>query len=96
MFVIANGLEAIGLVLGSLLAAGLLCWLASKLADRLHHHSWGAIIVLILLSTLSISGLTDSGFVRLSVAYGLFGALFLWIMARNEKLGSGSFDRGGR
>jgi len=84
MFLITNMLESLGLVIGSLVAAGLACWLASGVAIRLHHQKWAALLMLLLLLILYLSGLTRSGFIRLSAIYGLFGVLFLWFSARNE------------
>jgi hypothetical protein len=93
MFLITNMLEAIGLVLGSLLAAGSICWLASRVADRLHHRSWAAFLVLVFLAIL-LSGLSRSDFVMLSVIYGLFGALFLWLPTRTKDKRPRTLDRG--
>lgn len=86
MFVMGIIVQSVALVIGSALAAGLLCWLAAVLADRLHHHGWAAIMVLILLSVLFLSGRTHSEFVRLSALCGLFGALFLWISSGDTPL----------
>lgn len=79
MFVMAIIFQSLALVIGSALVAGLLCWLAALFAARMHHHGWAAILVLLLLSVLFLSGLLRSEFVRLSALCGLFGALFLWI-----------------
>ncbi|WP_404478535.1 hypothetical protein [Novosphingobium sp. BL-52-GroH] len=96
MFVIAGMVEAIGAVFGSLLAVALMCCLASGVANRLHHSNWAAFLVLGLLAIVSLSGLTHSGFVRLCAAYGLFGALFLWLTSRNKNLGSETLERDGK
>lgn len=81
-YLVGTIFEAIGLVLGSLLVAGLGCWLASRLAIRLHHQRWAALLMLLLLAAIALSGLTHSGFVKLSVVYGLLGAAILWFSTR--------------
>jgi hypothetical protein len=96
MLLITGMLEAIGAVFGSLSAVVFVCWLASAVANRLHHRNWAAFLVLGLLAIVLLSGLTHSGFVRLCAAYGLFGALCLWLTARNDNLGSDTLERDGK
>lgn len=96
MLLIAGTFEAIGAVFGSLLVVVLVCWLASGVANRLDHGNWAAFLVLGLLAIVLLSGLTQSGFVRLCAAYGLFGVLFLWLTARNNNLGSDTLERDGK
>lgn len=94
MFLFASMLEAIGLVLGSLLTAGLVCWLATGVAIRLHHRSWAGLLMMLIVLAVFLSGLTHSGFVRLSAVYGLCGVLFLWISTRDENARSDTPDQG--
>ncbi|WP_150293767.1 hypothetical protein [Sphingobium estronivorans] len=82
MFVMAIIVQSIALVIGSVAAAGLLCWLASAFTARLHHRGWAAMLLLGPLSILLLTGVIHSEFVRLSALCGLFGALFLWISER--------------
>ena len=89
MFVMAIILRSIVLVGGSALTAGLLCWLAMISADLLHHHGWAAILIVLLLSILFLSGMVHSEFVRLSALCGLCGALFLWISASEPDISAG-------
>ncbi len=96
MFVIAIIVQSIALVAASALAAGVLCWLASTFASRLHHPAWAALIVLTLLSILFLSGLTRSEFVRLSALCALFGTLFLWFSSGNPEGSADSAKRSGR
>lgn len=93
MLLIAGTFEAIGAVFGSLLVVVLVCWLASGVANRLHHGHWAAFLVLGLLAIVLLSGLTQSGFVRLCAAYGMFGALLLWLRGRNDNLGLDTLER---
>lgn len=96
MFVMTVILESIALVVGSALVAGLLCWMAVSLADRIHDHGWAAFLVLFLLSILFLTGLTRSEFIRLSAICGLFGTLFLWISSGRDVEASGMKRRSDR
>lgn len=96
MFVMAIIIQSITLMGASALAAGLLCWLASAFAARLHHHGWAAFLVLGLLSALFLSGLTRSEFAKLSALCGLFGALFLWFSSDGRDGARDSVRRSGR
>jgi len=80
MFLITEMIKAIGLVVGSLVVSGVLCWIAAGAAERLHHRNWAAFLVLIALSFLFLSGMTQSSFVKLVAAYGVVGALVLFFL----------------
>jgi len=95
MFLIIDALQAIGLVLGSLVLACLLCWLASTLAGRMHHDNWAAVIVLALSTIFVLSGLTHSQFIKLSTVYCVFGAIFLYITTRS-RIAQRPLRRGGK
>ncbi|WP_185999050.1 hypothetical protein ACLIMP_22935 [Novosphingobium aerophilum] len=85
MFLVGEMLGAIGLVLGSLLAAGLVCWMATSVADRLHHHNWAGFFVLAILAATLLAGLAHSDFIKLGLTYGVFGALALILASRMNK-----------
>ena len=83
MFIMASIVQSIALIAAGALIAGLLCWSAAAVADRLHHPRWSAILVLMVLLILLLTGLARSEFVRLGGVCAFLGAIFLWISSGN-------------
>lgn len=78
MFVLRIIAEAMALVIGALVVAGVICVLAAKLALRLKRSGWMAWPALFLLSILCLVGPLQSPFLRLSACCCALGAAFLW------------------
>ncbi|AMK26229.1 MULTISPECIES: hypothetical protein [Sphingobium] len=81
MYVLSIIIESVGLVVGSVVLAGSLCWLAV----RLHHTRWAPFLVVILLPIVPLSSLNQSEFARLSAICVLVGALFLWLFSGADR-----------
>ena len=93
MFLVSEMLEAISLVLGSLLAAGIVCWFATEVAGRLHRHAWAGFFVIAVLAATLLAGLAHSDFIKLGLSYGMFGALALILASRMNKGSSNRLNR---
>lgn len=74
--------EAIGLVVGSLVAAALLCWLLWDVFRLVRHPEWTASAVLALL-VLALGGkLPHSQFLNMVLTFAVIAAVPLWIAGR--------------
>ncbi|KKW89487.1 hypothetical protein [Sphingobium chungbukense] len=85
MYVLSIIIESVGLVVGSVVLAGSLCWLAFTFAVWLHHTRWAPFLVVILLPIVPLSSLNQSEFARLSAICVLVGALFLWLFSGADR-----------
>lgn len=95
MFIMAVIAQSLAVVVGSLLAGGILCWLAYQSAVSLHHQNWAALFVLVLLSLLGLTGVIRGELARLSALCAVFGTLFLWIIsAKHGRSANLSKERG--
>jgi hypothetical protein len=82
MRMILSIVEQLGLLIGSVTAAGLLCWLLWRCFRPIGHPDWGA-LVLVALALLAIAGmLPDSRFLDLSLVFAALAALPLWLAGR--------------
>jgi hypothetical protein len=87
--ILADGL---GLMMGSLLAAGCLTLAAWWLADRMHR-AWLAPVVLALVMVLLLaSPLEASLFVRMVAVFGLVGAGLLWFVGHGAAASPGEHE----
>lgn len=85
MWILINIAETVALIVGSILAATLLCCLLWRWFRRLPHPDWAAVAVwpaaLLILHEIP----TDSVFLRMTLAFTLVGAISLWIEGRALK-----------
>jgi len=83
--------EAIGLIVGSIVAAAALSLLARLLAARAHRGGWSPLLLLATL-VLAVMAFGDSAFVRLTALFGLLGMGLLWLewLERRRGLGQGT------
>lgn len=73
---------AIGLTVGSLLAAALLCWLLWDVFRFVRHPEWAPSAVVVLL-VLAVTGkLPHSEFLDMVLAFSVIAAVPLWIAGR--------------
>ncbi len=82
MSVITLALEAIGLVLGSLVAAILLCATLWCVFRHLGHPDWGPPLVLMLVPIGLLGWLPRSEFVSMTVVFAVIAALPFWAEGR--------------
>jgi hypothetical protein len=74
--------EAIGLTIGSLVAAALLCWLLWKAFGLVRHPELTAAALLSLLVLALFGRLPNSEFLRMVLMFALVAAVPLWIAGR--------------
>ena len=82
MHIILVAFESIGLVLGSLMLAGLLngaLWFAFR---RMHHPDWAWVIVAMPVVAIFAIGPPRSAFLRLALAFTVMLALPFWLEGR--------------
>jgi hypothetical protein len=70
--------EAVGLVLGSLAAAALFCWLCWNAFKLVHHPELGVPLCLALALWAGSGGFAGSPFLRLAGVYAALVAVALW------------------
>lgn len=70
--------SAIGLVVGSLTAAGLLCWFLWYAFRLMLHPEWGALAILALLVFALFGELPKSEFLHMALAFAVIAAAPLW------------------
>jgi hypothetical protein len=75
-------ISAIGLVLGSLVAAGLLCWLLWRTLALVRHPDWAAAVILILIALAVTGNLPNSQLLDLALAYAFVAVVPLWFEGR--------------
>jgi len=78
MYLLRIGLESIALIIGSLLAAILLCWLLWFLFRLLRHPAWSALAILALVALACTGRLPASPFLQMVLAFAALGAIPLW------------------
>jgi hypothetical protein len=84
MGVLSIMMDAIALMIGSLLCAGMLTFAAWWVADRIHR-PWVALIMLAsVCAALLISPLEHSLFVRMLAVFGIVGTGLLYFMGDDE------------
>lgn len=82
MTAILTLVTSIGLVLGGLTAAALLCWLLWRTFLLVRHPDWAAAIIPILIALAASGKLPNSQFLHLALAYAIVGVVPLWIEGR--------------
>ena len=82
MHLLLIGLESITLVIGSLAAAIMLCWLLWVLFRLLRHPAWAAWAILVLLALACTGHLPASPFLQMVLAFAAIGAIPLWTEGR--------------
>ena len=82
MRVIIDITEPIVLIVGSILAAILLCSLLWQSFKRIGHPEWGAVVILPAVALGLYETLSGSVFFRMTLAFTLVGAVPLWIEGR--------------
>lgn len=82
MHIILVALESIGLVLGSLVLAGLLNGVLWSAFRRLHHPDWAWIIVAVPVVAIFAASPPRSAFLRLALAFTVMLALPFWVEGR--------------
>jgi hypothetical protein len=75
-------IAAMGQVLGSLAAAGLLCWLLWQIFAQVRHPDWAAAMILILIALAVTGNLPNSQFLNLVLAYAVLAVVPFWIAGR--------------
>jgi hypothetical protein len=70
--------EALGLVLGSLVAAALFCWLCWSAFKAIRHPELGVPLGLILVPVVWSSGFAGSPLLRLAWGYAALATIVLW------------------
>lgn len=73
---------AVGLIVGSLAAAALLCWSLWYAFRFVLHPEWGASVILILLVLALGGALPKSQFLEMTLAFAIVAALPLWFAGR--------------
>lgn len=73
---------AIGLIVGSLMAAALLCWLLWDAFRLVLHPELTALVVLMILVLAVMGKLPNSQFLHMVVAFAVVAAIPLWIAGR--------------
>jgi len=82
MHLLLIALESIALVVGSLAAAILLCWLLWFLFRLLRHPAWAALAILVLVALACTGHLPASPFLQMMLAFAALGAIPLWTEGR--------------
>lgn len=82
MELILIAVEAIASTIGSLAAAGLLCWLLWYAFRLVSHPEWGAVAVLMLLGLALLGALPKSEFMKMTLMFAVIAAVPLWIAGR--------------
>jgi len=74
--------ESIGLVVGSIAAAILLCWLLWSAFRLIRHPAWGPPIVILPVILWAANMLPRSEFLRMTLVFALLAAVPFWIEGR--------------
>lgn len=74
--------EGIGLVIGSLALAVLLCWFLWYAFQLVQHPEWGALVVLTLILLAFAGELPKSQFLYMTLTFALVAAVPLWLAGR--------------
>ncbi|WP_066824335.1 hypothetical protein [Sphingomonas mali] len=74
--------ESIGLVVGSIAAAILLCWLLWSAFRLIRHPAWGPPIVILPVILWAANMLPRSEFLRMTLVFALLAAIPFWIEGR--------------
>jgi hypothetical protein len=82
MQLILMAVEAIGLIVGSLASAVLLCWFLWYAFRLILHPEWGVSVVLMLLVLAFAGALPKSQFLEMTLMFTLVAALPLWFAGR--------------
>ncbi|MEO5866681.1 MAG: hypothetical protein ABIS14_07655 [Sphingomonas sp.] len=82
MLLIAMLAEAFAMVVGSLAAGILLCWLCWRLAKFTHHPAWGPLLVAIPIALALAGRLPASQFLDMTLAFAAILAIPFWIEGR--------------
>jgi hypothetical protein len=75
-------ISAIGLIMSSLAAAALLCWLLWQTLALVRHPDWAAAVILILIALAVTGNFPNSQFLDLALAYALVAVVPLWFEGR--------------
>jgi len=73
---------SIGLVVGGLAAAAILCWLLWQVFTPLRHPEWAPSVILVLAALAVTGNLPDSQFLHIALAYAIAAAIPLWMEGR--------------
>ena len=75
-------IEAVGSTVGSVAAAGLLCWLLWNLFRIVRHPEWASLAVLTLLALALFGKLPRSEFLTMVTMFTLVAAVPIWLAGR--------------
>lgn len=82
MNAILVAITSIGLVLGGLATAAILCWLLWRIFVLVRHPNWAAAVILILIALAVNGSLPNSQLLHLALAYAIVAVVPLWIEGR--------------
>lgn len=82
MDTILTVVTSLGLIIGSLAAAAMLCWLLWRMFLLIHHPDWAPIGIAILVALALTGHLPDSQLLALALAYAVAAAVPLWMEGR--------------
>ena len=74
--------ESIGLIVGSVAAAILLCWLLWHAFRLIRHPAWGPPIVVVPVILWAANMLPRSDFLRMTLVFALLAAIPVWVEGR--------------
>ena len=74
--------ESIGLIVGSVAAAILLCWFLWRAFRLVRHPAWGPPIVVVPVILWAANMLPRSDFLRMTLVFALLAAIPFWIEGR--------------
>jgi hypothetical protein len=74
--------ESIGLIVGSVAAAILLCWFLWRTFRLIRHPAWGPPIVVVPVILWAANMLPRSDFLRMTLVFALLAAIPFWIEGR--------------
>ena len=82
MLILLVIVESIGLIVGSAVAAILLCWLLWSAFRLMRHPAWGPPIVVVPVALWAANILPPSEFLRMTLLFALFAAIPFWVEGR--------------
>ena len=82
MHLLLIGLESVLLIVGSLAAAVMMCWLLWFIFRSLRHPAWAAVAILLLVALACTGHLPPSPFLQMVLAFAALGAIPLWTEGR--------------